>query len=264
MEQEGGGKVRGEDISWSSVQQYSQCTSLDPALYFKDLHNKNLIIYIRKIEKVGVRIFIEDKEEAVSRTIKSNLQVYSGATISLSKAMLTWNKKYILSFTQHKYSDRDTRDEAKRCSNYPTDQYRSYADCDLAFVRSRCHQLGFMPFWATENMSEVTRCLTGDLREKVGEVWGLFDGTTESDCHKPGRSTSVIGSELSAVCNTDNHSTLVFTFDKRIIIYDSDFPGFGWVTLFTDLGGSLGLWLGMGVAQVAEILLKTITKNNVS
>ena len=59
-----------------------------------------------------------------------------------------------------------------------------------------------------------------------------------------------------------NRSTFVFTFDKAVTLYDSDFPSFDWVSLFTDLGGSLGLWLGVGVAQVVEILLKWITANS--
>ena len=53
-------------------------------------------------------------------------------------------------------------------------------------------------------------------------------------------------------------SSLVFTFDQSVTLYDSDFPGFDWVAFFTDLGGSLGLWLGVGVAQVVEIVLNWI------
>ena len=79
-------EVRGQDLEWRPVQHYSHCTILDPASYFSHLHRKELIINVRKMENIGVTIFIEDKKEAVSRAIKSNLQVYSGAKIALRNA----------------------------------------------------------------------------------------------------------------------------------------------------------------------------------
>ena len=93
------------------------------------------------------------------------------------------------------------------------------------------------------------------------ELKDLFDGTRESDCERPCRSTTVIGTEISQVCTGNNLSSLTFTLDQTLTLYDSDFPGFGWVSLLTDLGGSLGLWLGLGVAQLVEIILKSCNKN---
>ena len=100
--------------------------------------------------------------------------------------------------------------------------------------------------------------LSGDAQ---AELKALYDGTRESDCERPCRSTTVIGTELSQVCTGKNTSSLTFTLDQTLTLYDSDFPGFGWVSLLTDLGGSLGLWLGLGVAQLVEIILKSISKN---
>ena len=195
-------EVRGRDIEWNTVQHYSHCASLQPDLYFRDLAQKDLLINIKKTEHIGVTIFIEDKEEAVGRAIKSNLQVYSGAKITLTNANMTWDKKFIISFTQHKFSDRDTREKAKRCTNYPTEKFNSFADCDGHFVRAKCQTAGAgIPFWATENLSEVSRS-AGDLRGEVDLLRELYDGTLESDCLPPCRSTTVIGTELSEVCTS--------------------------------------------------------------
>ena len=166
-----------------------------------------------------------------------------------------------LSLTQHKFSDKDRRDQAKRCSNYPTEAAGSYAQCDRAFVRRQCEKFGVLPFWATANLSEVTRSAPKLSEEAQAELKDLFEGTRESDCERPCRSTTVIGTELSQVCTTKNTSSFTFTLDQTLTLYDSDFPGFGWVSLLTDLGGSLGLWLGLGVAQLVEIILKSISKN---
>ena len=166
-----------------------------------------------------------------------------------------------LSLTQHKFSDKDQREQAKRCRNYPTEAGGSYAECDRAFVRRQCEKFGILPFWATANLSEVTPSAGQLSSEALAELKDLFDGTRESDCARPCRETTVIGTEISQVCTANNHSSLHFTLDQIITLYDSDFPGFGWVSLLTDLGGSLGLWLGLGVAQLVEIILKSISKN---
>ena len=99
VEVEGGGPLPGKDITWQPVQHYSHCAVLDLSLLFTGFNRRGFStvnINIRKTEKIGVTIFIEDKEEVVSRAIKSNLQVYTGAKISLSNANSTWDKKFIL------------------------------------------------------------------------------------------------------------------------------------------------------------------------
>ena len=50
-----------------------------------------------------------------ARTIKSNFQSYSGDKIGLTQLPSqhqAWNKKYILSFFQHKFSEDDTERES--------------------------------------------------------------------------------------------------------------------------------------------------------
>ena len=106
----------------------------------------------------------------------------------------------------------------------------------------------------------MTRAAPELSSEVQAELKDLFDGTRESDCERPCRSTRVIGTELSQVCTAKNHSSLHLTLDQTLTLYDSDFPGFSWVSLLTDLGGSLGLWLGLGLAQVVDILLQSVSK----
>ena len=72
-------------------------------------------------------------------------------------------------------------------------------------------------------------------------------------------STKVVGSQLSEV-RGEGESTLIFSFDPEVIISLSQYPDFNWTTFFTDLGGSLGLWLGLGVSQILEIFMKNIFK----
>ena len=48
----------------------------------------------------------------------------------------------------------------------------------------------------------------------------------------------------------DNYSVFSFTFNQDIYIEESFIPPFSVSTFFADLGGSLGLWLGVGAVQL--------------
>ena len=59
-------------------------------------------------------MLVEDRMRAAARTIKSNYQSYSGDKISLAnlaREAPAWNKKYILSLVQQKFSEEDKERE---------------------------------------------------------------------------------------------------------------------------------------------------------
>lgn len=46
------------------------------------------------------------------------------------------------------------------------------------------------------------------------------------------------------------NSMIVLTMNQEVTIYESFIPEFSISTFFADLGGSLGLWLGVGAVQL--------------
>ena len=53
--------------------------------------------------------------------------------------------------------------------------------------------------------------------------------------------------------NYDDHkSQLVLTIDHNVVTTESYIPNFSLATFIADLGGSLGLWLGVGVVQILK------------
>ena len=149
--------------------------------------------------------------------------------------------------------------QAIQCRNYPTEEFSSFSDCDSQFVRREDDAAGVVPFWAAEDLAEVTNITVKPPNYDELLLWNLFDGSLESNCHKPCLSTKVIGSELSEK-RSEDLTTLIFSFDPEVVISVSQFPDFNWTTFFTDLGGSLGLWLGLGVSQLLELFLRNIFK----
>ena len=69
-------------------------------------------------------------------------------------------------------------------------------------------------------------------------------------------STKVVGTKMSEKPTEGDTTTFAFSFDPEVVIQTSEYLTFNWTTFFADLGGSLGLWLGIGVSQVMELLAR--------
>ena len=189
------------------------CITLDPNDYFSMVPGGELFITVNrtpKTDNLGLSVYIEDWELTVSRTLKSASAAYSGAKVSLANLGETWIKKFLLSLHQSQAVERSSG-----CVNYPTHQFSSYSQCDAAFLSEVCQALNMTPFWATADLSEVTRDTANPGPERRLELWNLFDGSRQSDCARPCLATSIRGSELAEwkTSNNNHNSTLAFSFD---------------------------------------------------
>ena len=55
-----------------------------------------------------------------------------------------------------------------------------------------------------------------------------------------------------------NNTKIQMTFDQTVTITESFYPGISPTRIFSDLGGSLVLWLGLGAIQGAQLCLNAI------
>ena len=62
-------------------------------------------------------------------------------------------------------------DPANPCTNYPTEEFSSYAACDEHFVR-RSLPPGLKPFWAVDNISQATRSFSIKTEEYSDDMIG--------------------------------------------------------------------------------------------
>ena len=81
----------------------------------------------------------------------------------------------------------------------------------------------------------------------------FVDGTVSSGCPRPcvttkvGRPINIKGKSPNV--NRPQDPMISLTLEQTLQITESFYPEFSLVRFFTDIGGSLGLWLGVGAVQ---------------
>ena len=69
----------------------------------------------------------------------------------------------------------------------------------------------------------------------------------------------VSGAMISSKNAGDNRTIIDLTFDQIVIVTESFYPPFSPLQFLTVVGGSLGLWLGVGIMQMVHLGLNWTT-----
>ena len=104
---------------------------------------------------MGLSLFIEERNRASMRNIESNKEMFTGVPLTIKNTTEPIQHEVLLTLTQT--MDSELNPEAN-CENYPTEDYKSYGDCDLQKIQQelKSEYNHLMPFWATKNLSSVT------------------------------------------------------------------------------------------------------------
>ena len=57
-----------------------------------------------------------------------------------------------------------------------------------------------------------------------------------------------------------NYSVIDITFASKVQVTTTNFLEFHLSTFLSEFGGSLGLWLGLGVAQILQLIMEMVVK----
>ena len=79
-------------------------------------------------------------------------------------------------------------------------------------------------------------------------------GALKSECTLPCTSTEITSVFLDE--KNDNYTTsrIDIAFSKQVSVAVTDFPKFNTAVFLSACGGSMGLWLGVGIVQAVEML----------
>ena len=80
--------------------------------------------------------------------------MYTGPSMIIDDLSKAVGLSYILTLYQTIDSEFDLQ---KNCRNYPNDEFVEYKDCDDKFMQQELLEDGLIPFWATNDYSNVTK-----------------------------------------------------------------------------------------------------------
>ena len=151
-------KIRGPQIKWKTTPLYPDCQLLDleDNLGYNFSETPHSIQFVlNERQNTAFNIHVVEKERAPrKRHLKRNFLAYTGPKIESLDLMKPKAIRVILGITQFKYLEREKKQD---CQNYPSEKFRTFQDCDEDFIKDKMKSFGLMPFWATDNMEEVTK-----------------------------------------------------------------------------------------------------------
>lgn len=154
--------------------------------------------------------------------------------------------RFLITLKENKFAEEDP---SKNCVNYPTDQHESYNDCDESFLRSSLHP-GIVPIWLVSNTENVTTFLYED---SLGDFSPLFNGILKSDCPLPCSTIHVESRLFRQEEQKNGRGFIELHFSQALMVTDTYFQKFNFILFLSDIGGCMGLWLGLGLLQTLEI-----------
>ena len=217
--------------------------SIDTVLFFFD----------KQIEG-NVQILIESSTLFADRDLseQSQYKIGQNIVIPLNPLLGTVRTNYDVMLSKNTYVENDP---TKGCSNYPTENFPSYNDCDKDFVQKELEKRvgkGFLPFWAVDDFGQVSTANVTAVDPTT--VLALFDGSKSSDCPLPCETASMRTALISE--QFSNAPGIKINFASRVPVSKTDFMKFDLVEFLSDIGGCLGLWLGLGVLQLLEVIVQ--------
>ena len=140
-----------------------------------------------------------------------------------------------------------------------TRQYASYSECDDDFLH-RSLPPDLVPIWLADSLDQVSPTMQVDTFPNNSIAYDdLPDGTQISDCPLPCTTTSV-ESRILTETSYENVSRIDLTFSPKIIVTTTSFLKFIFAKFLSDLGGCLGLWLGLSMVQLVDMVWKFVLK----
>ena len=247
---------------WKRLSYPHNCLTLDltGALTPEQFHHADMMsINFKSDEESSVEITIEDRLSALERDNPEARRGFLGPVIEHKLDTKTFTK-YVVEFTQSVFVEDDP---TIGCKDYPWEGFSSFDDCDKEFMQDWVtNKYNFLPFYMAKVESNAT---VGPVKVDFNchldlnaspEAYAHYNGYIKSACPIPCTQTQIRLNKLVTEKWEGPPSVELMMSDKVMVTYNY-YPKFSPVEALASLGGSLGLWLGLGVLQLLQLLLAT-------
>lgn len=155
-------------------------------------------------------------------------------------------KQFVVDISQRVFVEEDP---SNTCRDYPNEEYLSYGQCDDEFMRNQLPG-GLTPVWMTEDFEEVSTKFFVE-NDTLDALRGLIVGDHVSDCLLPCKTTQT---QTKFVFETKGEGTGIdIFFNSKVRVTKTDLVWPTFTNFLSEVGGSMGLWLGLGVVQMFEL-----------
>ena len=251
--------IKGRHVKLMRLNHPNNCLTLDlleiPYLNLKGI--KQILFRFRRNAKYKLEVQMEDRHFSLSRPFKYNKFEIIGPKMELNNLSKDTYRYFSVQFGQKRFSEDDP---GKICKEYIN---TTYNDCDEEFLKNllqKNYPAEFMPVWATSNFSLVTTFIMGDQDYFYKNYTGMILGSMQSDCPIPCTSTQITSVFLNEKTGRLGSSRIDITFSEKVSTVITNFPKFNLALFLSSCGGSMGLWLGVGVVQIMEFVPTMIWK----
>lgn len=149
--------IMGDTINWTVIpSEYPACQAFDLKNHINLVNNtpEIVIFSFMKIKNFGISLKIVDQRKGLNRVLRSHSADFDGSTMEMEDLSETMIKRYFITFSITKHLETDT---GISCQKYPSQYFSSYQECDEKYVYNEMrNKYSIMPFWATNQLSEVT------------------------------------------------------------------------------------------------------------
>ena len=203
------------------------------------------------VEKVKFRLL--DSNLVTSRPLVSLGQFYEDFIVIESNNQLN-NKHYEYHYNvvleQTRFPEED---DSQNCVNYPTGEFENYQSCDDSFQKEYLQRrTPYKPFWAFGELSneEPNHLYLPSVHMPVNLV---YTGATRSPCPLP-CTTSLAKTRLrfDKVSDGGTLNWIVFYLPEEVRVTETLFKDTSIGQILSDIGGTLGLWMGLGIFQLFQ------------
>ena len=143
-------------------------------------------------------------------------------------------------------------DDSKNCINFPTTEFEDYQSCDDSFQKEYLQRrTPYKPFWAFGELSneEPNRLFLPFTHMPATR---LYIGATRSPCPLPCTTTVAKTRLRFDRVSEEKFNWIVFYLPEEVRVTETLNKDTSIGQILSDIGGTLGLWLGLGILQLFQ------------